>query len=108
MHSGDGQGTNYILFANVKFSSLKELGNDLEKAYKKATNKNSKSSDINISVEKGKLIISSEAPSVDVDKVLNESEEFKDEMEKLKAWVKTYVLLYHFILKVVAKHIHIL
>ena len=85
MHSGDGQGTNYILFANVKFSSLKELGNDLEKAYKKAINKNSKSGDINISVEKGKLIISSEAPSVDGDKVLNESEEFKDEMEKLKA-----------------------
>ncbi len=85
MHSGDGQGTNYILFGNVKLSSLKQLGNDLENAYKKATYNNSNLVDNNISAINGEIVISSEPLSVDIDKILNESDEFKNEMESIKA-----------------------
>ena len=84
MHSGDGQGTNYILFGNVKLSSLKKLGNDLENAYKKAIS-NSNPSNNNVSVKKGEVVILPESSSVDVDRILNESEEFKNEMERIKA-----------------------
>ena len=84
MHSGAGQGTNYILFGNVKLSSLKKLGNDLEKAYKKVIS-NSNPSNNNVSVKKGEVVILPESSSVDVDRILNESEEFKNEMERIKA-----------------------
>lgn len=48
LHSGDGQDTNYIVFANIKFSSLKQLGENFEKAYKEVMNKSLMLTKINV------------------------------------------------------------